>query len=171
MWESDGEAGSEEQHQGEVVGGDASEAEPGWHRSISRGNSLHREPSELQAAAAAVRQPAGNNMSNRLDQSKSNLDPQWELKMLITEWKLFQGRKIMSHSSTRENSQVLYFTNCLYCICWSFPLEFDSFNKVIVWKQFHYVYKWNILIIWVLEHSLYSGFLKQEWLGVFLVTL
>lgn len=42
-----------------MVGGDASEAEPGWHRSISRGNSRHREPSELQASAAAVTQPAG----------------------------------------------------------------------------------------------------------------
>lgn len=102
-----------------------------------------------------------NNMSNRLDQSKSNLDPQWELKMLITEWKLLQGRKIISHSSTRENSQVLYFTNCSYCIFLSYPLEFHSFNKVIVWKQFHYACKWNILIIWALEHSLY--FSQVSW--------
>lgn len=45
----------------------------------------HCTESQVSYSSCSSETASRNNMNNRLDQFKSNLDPQWELKMLITE--------------------------------------------------------------------------------------
>lgn len=72
------------------------------------------------------------NMKNRLDQLKSNLGLQWGLKTLITEWKLLQGRKIISLTVVQGktlrfcNSQTVHIA-VFWISLWSFYFVGVSF--------------------------------------------